>query len=138
MSAGCSKNEIVNGIVAKAKSCGANECILQIRSLTKFDWDELYVFDSSVSPEIVEDAIKTKYEKYMEFTRPIIFTLKGKIMYSENDPVDIEGVLNNEVIFNYPDSVKYQVYNHGNAIFKIKKMNSGQKVFYKLIQANNY
>ena len=111
-----------------------NKHLLNIRKITNFNWDRLVVFNYAVSLETVNEAINSKYIHYREFTRPWIFLKDGKIVYYENNPSDVETLLNNQVLFEFPDSLKYQSYTPQNAIFRTEKKSFDHGYYYSLSQ----
>ncbi|MDN3583835.1 hypothetical protein [Mucilaginibacter flavus] len=133
--AGCSNNNIEHNIGKKIQDeCKTDSCTLVMAQIVKFKWDKMYVFNAPVSLEVINQALGVKYPYYVEFTRPIIFMNGSEIVHYENNKSNVESLIAGQVIFDYPDSLKYQVYTPKKSTFKVmqKKFNDG--VYYKLYQ----
>jgi hypothetical protein len=135
---GCRKN-IENQIGIKGRDCPTNSnCVITISQLTDFSWDKMYVFEPTESFQTINKIIDIDYSKfYKDFTRPIIFTKGKKIVHYENNRSDPEDVIDGQVIFDYPDSLKYMVYTPSNARFNLKAKSSGDKIYYILTLISN-
>lgn len=92
----------------------------------------MYVFDNAASPEVINEAIGMDYPYYEEFSKTMIFLKGGKIVHYENHKDEIETATDGSVIFDYPDSLQYQVHTPAQAKFKfrVKKFSGGS--FYEL------
>jgi hypothetical protein len=126
---GCSNSNIEKQIVEEIESkCAKKVCTIDINQLTSFSWDKMYVFGPGLTEDRIKEIIGIDYPAYVEFTRPIIFIKQSKIVHFENDYIDEEYFTDGQVIFDYPDSVHYQTYFSGKAIFKgkIKKIDGGR------------
>jgi len=130
---GCSTNDIATLIKQQADSCNMN-CVITIPKLTNYKWDKMYVFDNACSPEVIDSAIGMEYPYYKEFSKTMIFLNKGKIVHYENHEDKIETATNGSVIFDYPDSLHYQVYTPDKAKFRAKLVNFSKGTFYELSQ----
>ncbi len=123
-------------IVAQIKACAnKSNCLVSIGDITDFKWDTLYVFKYNATYNDVQKAIGTKPPNYTEITRKIIFTLKGSIVYFEELPTDVSGVIENEVVFNIPDTKTYKSYTIDSANFHVtsEEIRKGE-YFYELNQ----
>ena len=121
--------EIVN------KQCNDNSnCIVAIKKLTKFKWDKMYAFNYPVPLEVINKAINKNYPYYREFTRPLIFLEGDKIVYYENNPSDVENLVDKQVVFDFADTLKYQVYNYDKSDFKVEKKEFEKGSYYELHQ----
>ena len=105
---------------------------LKITERTDFQWDKMNVFNNPTAPDEVSQAIELNYPYYVEFTRTIVFLNKNKIVHYENHHSKAEGPTDGEVLFDYPDSLKYQVYKPGQSTFKVKQKISKDISYYVL------
>jgi len=129
----CSNN-IERKIGSKGKNCGTvSNCTVIISQLTDFAWDKMFVFDATESLQDINKIMGIDYSQYFEdYTRSIIFTKNNQIVHNENNKWDPEDAVDGEVIFDYPDSVKYTIYTPTSAQFTLKMKHSGTKTYYIL------
>jgi hypothetical protein len=133
---GCGSNSLEDKIALKASSC-TEPCLISLAELTNFKWDKMYASDLPSTLEEINRVIGTEYPYYEEFTRPIIFLNEGKIIYHENNPSNIEGVIDGQVIFgNATDTTKFRVFTVDKAVFKVRKRKSNNKSYYELLQTD--
>lgn len=121
-------------LLTQIKTCAnKSDCKVSIEDVTSFEWDKFYVFKYNATYQDVEKVIDSKPIRYTEFTRKWIFTLKGNVVYFEELPTDISGVIENEVIFDIPNTETFKSYPIESATFTVKKeeIKTG-KYFYKL------
>jgi len=132
-SVGC-KSSLEKRIANRADKC--ENCKIRLVDFTNFQWDKMYVFNYSVSPDEVDNALGLEYsnDDYEEFTRPWIFVKNNKVVYAEDNPYNIEGVVSDEVAFDQSDSVRVISYTPNTAVFKAKKERSGGNKYYVLYQ----
>lgn len=119
---GCTKASLEKRIRNKIEDCNSDKCKIIIDQLTDFKWDKLMVSNGYLSPEQIEAAIGMDYPYWKNNTRPMIFLYKNKIIYHENNEDNVEHILNNQVVFHHPDSVKYQIFTPKTAIFRAKRV----------------
>lgn len=114
-------NDIERKIKQQIKDCKDDSCRVSIRQLTNFKWDKMYVFNNPTAPGDIDQVIGLRYPYYVEFTRTIVFLDKDKIVHYENHHSKAEGPTDGEVLFGYPDSLKFQVYKPDQSIFRAKR-----------------
>lgn len=130
----CDVTTLEKKIAIKARECEVS-CTISLKEITDFKWDKVYISDIPSTLQEINEAIGVEYSYYEEYTRPIIFFNKGKIVYHENNPSNIEGVISDQVIFgNATDTTKFRVYSVEEAVFKVRKRKSNSKDYYELIQ----
>lgn len=95
----------------------AKKTEIDLKDYTNFKWDTAFVFHKISNLEYIESIIKKRYNNYEEFTRPIIFTKDGKIVYSENRKGNLEGFT--EYQFIYPNNI-YSIKDKANSKFNVK------------------
>ena len=135
MLSGCKSNTFENKITNKIESnCKQNSCTIRIKEITDFNWDKMYVFKYNVTLEEVNKVLGVSLENYTEFTRKIIFTSGGKIVYEEEEKTNIEGLINNEVVFDIPDTINYKAYNIEEAKFTVIEKEFDRGKYFELIQ----
>jgi hypothetical protein len=113
-------------------TCGeSSSCFIRLRDVTDFDWDRVYVFTYSVRQSEIEKVIGVPFPQYEEFNRSMIFFNGGKLVYSEAEPTDVEGLINNEVVFDIADEDAYRSYS-SESQFEVKRKNFQRGVYYEL------
>jgi len=120
-------------LVTKINStCGqSSNCTIGLRDVTDFDWDRAYVFRYTARKSEIEKVIGAPFPRYEEFERSIIFLNGGKVVYSEADPTDVEGLLNNQVVFDIADGDSYKSYSPESR-FEVRRKNFQRGVYYEL------
>ena len=128
---GCTNASLEKKIKNEIEECNSDKCKIVINQLTDFKWDKMLASNRYLSPEQIEAAIGVDYPYWKNNTRPMIFLYKNKIVYYENNDDNVEHILNNQVIFNQPDSIKYQIFTPSTAIFSAKRveMSYGEHYF---------
>ena len=98
---GCSRTGLIEQTIGdKVDNCKPDvPCIVKIRDLTNFQWDEMHVFSYGSSLDKIEKTLRTDFPNYVEFKRRIVFLKDGKIVHWENEPTNIEGMTDGQVIF---------------------------------------
>lgn len=113
---------------------GKKDCLIEIKSVTKFEWTEMFVFRNNATNEDIQKAIDTNYPYYKEFTDRIIF-LKGKeIVYHEDNKTNIERIDKGDLIFNFSDTLKYANYRPNEAVFKLNNVEGSSGIYYEMIK----
>jgi hypothetical protein len=124
------EQKIRDRIEAQCKNGG--DCIIRIKDITDFGWDKMFVFDYGVSQEQIEKALGTPFPGYVEFTRRLVFLKTGKIIYSEDEPTDIEAPVNGMVSFGIDKADGYKVYTPDEAVFRAERNKFSKGIFYHL------
>jgi len=135
MLSGCKSNTFESKITNKIESsCKQNSCAISIKDITDFTWDKMYVFKYNVTLKEVNKVLGVNFANYTEFTRKIIFTSGGKIVYEEEEKTNIEGLVNNEVVFDIPDTMNYKFYNIEEAKFTVIQKEFDRGKYFELMQ----
>jgi len=134
----CKRNTFETKIADQIKNTcqEKSECFISIKNLTDFTWDKMHVFKYNATLNDVNKAIGTNVNKYTEFTRRIIFTLHGSIVFDEEQPTNMEGLTDGEIVFDIPDSVAYKSYDIDKATFLARIRESTNGTYYELTQVN--
>ena len=132
-SRGSRKFEMKMVSVINANCRGRSECLLRLQDVTDFEWDKMVVFGYGASDSEVEHVLGIKDHRGGEFQRNIVFTKEGKIVFHEEEPVDVERPLRDEVIFNFSSGADYAIYPH-NVVFKVSEKSSTNGRYYELSQ----
>ena len=124
---GCQNNgngKLENEIAASIKeNCKNENCEIDISKITSFKWNKLYVFKETARLEVIEKALNQKYPYFTDVARRLIFTdSEDKIIYHEDVFPNVEGIMNNEVIFLMSDTVSYRVFTNPNFIVSKEKI----------------
>ena len=131
---GCKEEySIEEKVYTRINSCETAVCKFSIKEFTPFDWDTAFLFTVPRSVEAINKKIGTTYAGYKEFTRPFIFLKNGSVIYYENNPSGLEGLLDNQIVFGNPDDTsicKVVSAKENDFIGRIKK--SGHKRYIEL------
>jgi hypothetical protein len=112
---------------------GSAVCTIKIADQTEFAWDKMFVFKYTAQRQEVEEALGCPFPGYTEFTRKIVFMNNARIVFSEEEPTNIERLVDHEVVFEIPDSDSSKQYEH-EVLFKVSKGTFERGVFYQLTQ----
>jgi hypothetical protein len=119
----CSSASIENQLVRSIKQdCVQSDCIIRLKDVAAFDWDEMYVFDYSVSIDQIEKITGVKTVEHGQFTRKIMFTKNGNLVYYEELPTSVKHAMTDQVYFNYSTSSHYHKYTVENAVFRAERI----------------
>lgn len=113
---------------------GRSSCELRLQGATPFAWDKMYVFKYSAQRSEIEFAIGSKLKTYHELRRYLIFTKAGTVVYSEDEPTNVEHPIRNEIVFAMPDSANYQEYG-ADTLFMVSQESSKGEPYYLLKSA---
>ncbi|MBI2682227.1 MAG: hypothetical protein HYX26_03270 [Acidobacteriales bacterium] len=132
--AGCNHNEggkFRSQLVAEieTKCHFPADCVIQAKPLTSFEWDKMYVFYYGGNQGKIERVIGAKLDRFDETKSRIIFTRDSSIVHYEENPVDLERVLNRDVVSDIPGADGYKVYESG-AAFAVKKVDLDKHWWY--------
>jgi hypothetical protein len=133
---GCSKSgTIEQRIGRRLDDCkSAEACIIKIRDLTDFQWDKMCAFEYEASLDQIEKALGTKFPDYVEFKRRMVFLKDGKIVHREDEPTDIEGLVNGQVSFGESYTNPVWSLTPDTAVFTGKKEEFSGGIYYVLTQ----
>lgn len=122
-------------LLDKIENCQEiDDCKVSIKEITNFKWDVMLVFKYNATFDDVKNAIGLEPDKYTEFTRKIIFTLKGNVVYFEELQTDVSGLNENEIIFDIPDSTTYNSYPVARSNFRVFRQDKEEGVYYFELQ----
>ena len=96
----------------------------------------MYAFKYEVTYEEMQKVLGVKPTEFTEFKRKLIFLDGKKIIHEEEEKTNIENVVNNQVVFDIPDSLNYKCYSVNDAIFIAHKKMNGDIVYFDLKQVN--
>jgi hypothetical protein len=134
---GCSTpGALERRIGEKVESCKSDApCIVRIKDLTDFQWDKMYVFSYGAYPEYIEKALGAPLPDYVEFQRRMVFLKDGKIVYREDEPTDVEHMVDGEVTFGGMNTEpSYVLFTPETAVFSAAKHKHSNGVAYSLTQ----
>ena len=121
-------------IVKAISHCNSKTpCTIRLRDFTNFSWDRMYAFKYTADATIVEKAVGATLKPFNELHRRLIFTQAGKVVFQEEEPTSIEHPVQEEVVFDIPESADYKVYGV-DAVFKAEKLSYDNSLFYQLSQ----
>ena len=132
----CASNGIESRIAGRVKAqCEIPKpCIIRISDLTDFQWDEMYVFKYSASIDQIEQVIGAPVNEKTQFTRKVVFRLRGNVVHSEELPTQVDNFLDGQVDFDLPDKEFYKLYRVDSAVFRVEKKEFENGVYYDLRQ----
>lgn len=125
-------HSIEGKLVTRIKTtCGeSTKCTVRLRDVTDFAWDRVYVFKYTATQSELEKAIGAPFPQYVEFKRSIIFLKGGKLVYGEANPTDVEAPINDQVVFDIPDTDTYRSYSFESE-FEVQRKHF-ERPYYKL------
>jgi hypothetical protein len=104
-----------------------------LKKITDFQWDKVYFFEIPINKDFINTSIGIDYPNYVEFTRPIIFLNKGKIVYSENSEASVENLVDEQIIIgDLTDTTKFKIFTPEEAIFKSMTKENDNLKYYEL------
>lgn len=77
----CKDNSIAARLYCKCD--GQIKCIRQVKDVTTFKWDKVYIFSIGASLEDIEKTLGIPYKLWQDVGDRIIFIEKGKVVYHE-------------------------------------------------------
>jgi hypothetical protein len=108
---------------------------VRIRDVTDFDWDKMYVFDTGFDGDEIKTVIGTYVPEKTALTRKLVFTKGGKVVHYDELPTNIEGMVNNEVLFDDAGNYSHKIYSIEDAVFEAQKnSHNGKEVYFNLKQ----
>jgi hypothetical protein len=108
------------------------ECIINLKDLFEFSWDQMYVFDLAVEDDVISDQIGSPFSSNTsDYSTKWFFLKDGKVVrFEERQVKEIDKpVSNGDVVFEIKDSErKFALFNKESK-FKVVKMNVGDGKF---------
>jgi hypothetical protein len=136
--ASCQEDLKENIIRKIEKDCNQDSLsTISIKSIARFKWDKMYIFNASVPLEQMNTVLGFNYPYFHDIADIIIFTLHNKIVYHIDDYPNPDESSNRTFFFMPKDSqLQYQVFNPNNANFISHRIKIDQDVFYRLEPIN--
>jgi len=88
------------------------KCVLEINSVTDFQWDKMFVFDFGVERDKIVEIIGLNVSVSDDLTRKIVFIRNSKVVYLEESTSSIETSVRGEVIFAETDRKNFAEYTY--------------------------
>jgi hypothetical protein len=134
---GCSRSGAVERQIGnRVNSCVPSApCIVKIKDVTDFQWDQLHVFEYGASLDEIRKFLGTDYPDYVEFKRRLVFLKDGRIIHREDEPTDVERPVNGEVSFAESHTNPHWSFTPETAVFRAEKKTFNGGVYYALRQA---
>jgi hypothetical protein len=135
---GCGCNNLEGKIAGKVRAqCETSKpCIVRISDLTDFQWDEMYAFRYSASIDQIQQVIGVLVTEKVQFTRKLVFRLRGKVVHYEELPTQVDNFLDGQVDFDIPDKDFYKLYRVNSAVFRVNKKEFENGIYYELSQVS--
>ena len=138
-----SKHGIKDEIFLKinAQDVGTRTQIIDLKTITPFQWDKLYVFYGWTEGDSIAKFIDIPYNKGMvpDDEERMIYVSEKKIIYEEDFP-QADGK-NNGIIFNFKrgTNLSYRLYSDKESSFYVKKeISKGNSTFVLTPTGNEY
>ncbi len=119
----------VSNFLKKSNYAQCDSCTFELRSVTTFQWDSVYVFNEFVSGEEISEFIGIDCHCFTvdESMERVIFTHNGKIVFSD-EYYDISSIQFKSIVPNeYPIR-----FSNEDAVFHVNRFNLGQLEVYDL------
>ncbi|ABF42281.1 hypothetical protein Acid345_3280 [Candidatus Koribacter versatilis Ellin345] len=98
-------------ISANIDACDAKaECLIQLKDVTSFEWDEAHVFDDHASRSDIEKVLHAPFPQYKEMSPAAVFMKDGKVVYSEAEAWHLEKAAVNSVTWDPKDVEHFRKY----------------------------
>ena len=94
----CSGDNSIENKIYKSLKKEKKEYI-DLKDYVNIEWDTAYLFQIPLSHKEIEDILNTKYNHYVEFTRPFVFMKANKVVYYENLPSNIEKMTDGQLVY---------------------------------------
>lgn len=132
----CSRSgEVERAIGNRVNACVPSApCIVKIKDVTNFQWDQLHVFEHGATLAEIEKALGTDSPDYVEFKRRLVFLKEGRIIHREDEPTDIERPVNGQVSFAGSYNSPHWSFTPETAVFRAEKKTFDGGVYYALTQ----
>jgi hypothetical protein len=134
---GCSSSGLIEQRIGKkVDSCKPDTpCIIRIKDLSDFQWDQLYVFSYGTGLDEIQKVLDTSFPDYVEFKRRLVFLKDGKIVHREDEPTNIEHSVDGQVSFaeSYTEP-SHWLFTPETAVFRAERIEDENGVYYTLKQ----
>jgi hypothetical protein len=123
-----------NSIAAKIyEKCGEQDkCVRQVKDVTNFKWDKVYIFRVGTSLEDIEKGLGFPYKQWQDVADRIIFVGNGKVVYHEEYYPYPEYIEKGRTFFELSKTPYVGEYN--TATFSVRKEeNVNGEWYYKII-----
>lgn len=134
------KSEFEKGVELKYnKTCiDSSVCIVNIKEITNFKWDKMFVFKTTASLEIINEALGFDYPYFEDVAERIVFVKDNKIIYHDDYYPTFDDNVYTSLVFEIGSGLPYKSFNTDRAIFEIKKKEiENKQVYYVLSQKQN-
>ncbi len=133
---GCSNNSLEAKIENHIKkACNEKDvCIINIKDITDFEWQKMYVFKEGTTLEAINEALGFEYPYFEDIARRTVFVSENRITYHEDIFPNPESAQDGQVIYEMPDTVQYTIFEPDDAVFKVNKVEFVQGVYYVLLK----
>jgi hypothetical protein len=134
---GCSRSGPVERQIGdRVNACvSSNPCIVSIKDVTDFQWDQMHVFEYGATLDDIQKSIGTDYPDYVEFKRRLVFLKNGRVIHREDEPANIERPVNGQVSFDESYNNPHWSFTPETAVFRAEKKTFNGGVYYMLKQA---
>ena len=132
---GCSnykKSEFEKGIELKYNSIcnGSNSCTINIKETTSFAWDKMFVFKTTSSLEIINEALGFTYPYFEDVAERVVFVKDNKVVYHDDYYPTFDDDVYTSLVFKLSNGLPYKSFSTDSAIFKIEKKEIEKKQTY--------
>jgi hypothetical protein len=118
-------------------STSSEVCILDIKDITSFEWDQMFVLNEGFEVEDIEKIVGVRPPSSDFSKRKILFEKEGAIVLYEELSSSLEDYVKYQVFFDIPTGKKYEVYTTETAVFIATKGERGYGPFYGLQRTEN-
>ena len=126
------KSEFEKGIELKYESVckGSDNCTVNIKETTSFSWDKMFVFKTTASLEIINEALGFAYPYYEDVAERVIFVKNNKVVYHDDYYPTFDDDVYTSLVFDLSNGLTYKSFSPDSAIFKIEKKEVENKQTY--------
>ena len=130
----CNNEKVIKPKIAARinNQCSQAECVINLKDVTEFKWQKMYLFKTGTSLENIDRALGFHYLYFEDIADRIIFVLDKKVVYHEDEFTNPESKPRGGVIFQISDIVPYYTTDSSNAYFNVKRESVNGNKYYEL------
>ncbi|QHT70418.1 hypothetical protein GXP67_29070 [Rhodocytophaga rosea] len=126
----CMDESIAEKLYSKCKE--KDKCIQQVKQVTNFKWEKVYIFSVQANLEYIEKILGVPYKQWKDVGDRIIFVDKGKVVYHEEYFPYPEQIENGSTFFEINKDTYVGQYN--TAVFSVEKQENDKREWYYVIK----
>jgi hypothetical protein len=94
----------------------------------------MYIFKENMSLEQINSTLGFEYPYFEDIAKRIVFVKGNRVIFHEDEFPGVETTKNCELVFDLGDKVSFKSYSPGEAIFKVRRIEFSNGIYFKLTQ----